>query len=391
MQTDVHDKFIPGTTRIKYGGAYTDQADFDAINSVLERNWWTIDEECRLLEEELGLATDSKHVVITNSGSSALLVGINALNLPENSEVITGAVHFPTSITSLYYNRLKPVFVDNNEVNLGIDPDLIEQAITKKTSAILVVSIAGSIPDMPKIRDIADRHNLKVIHDNCDGHGSKWAGRPIEFYADITCTSFHAAHIMAMGEGGAVFTNDDVVGEKARSLREWGRVGDTDDTSQYTDMPSDYPGRYIFKYLGFNLKPLELQCAMGRSQLKKLDKIKRLRQENYDYLYRHLSWIPQVQLLETFPGAEPSWFAFPMIAKNRPELRAFLESRQIETRTIFGGNITKQPAFKNIGRKASQLPVADRIMTEGMFLSVHPACTEEMMRYMVDSVREFYA
>lgn len=390
MQKDVSGDFIPGTTRIKYGGAYIDQKEIKAIKSVLDRNWWTIDEECQKLEQEIAEFSHCKRAVVVNSGSSALLLAFNALDLPEGSEVITSAVHFPTSISALYYNKLTPVYVDVEMQTLGIDPLLIEQAITDKTKAILVVAIAGSIPHLKLIREIANKHGLIVVLDNCDGFGGTIHGEPIETYADVSCTSFHAAHILAMGEGGAVITNNENLADHVKSLREWGRVGDTDDTSKFTDMPSDYPGRYIFQYIGFNLKPLELQCAMGREQLKKVNNIKTKRQKAWTFLDKNLNDVPRVHLLP-IEYSEASWFAYPMFVADRPALRKFLEDRQIETRTIFGGNITKQPAFKNFGRIASDLTWSDHVMTDGMFVSVHPSLTFDMLRYVVESIKEFYA
>lgn len=386
-------KFIPGKTRLAYGGAFTDKEDFDAIQSVLDRNWWTIDEHGKQLERELAAFAGVKYATLTNSGSSALMVAYASLDLPEGSEVITGAVHFPTTISSLYYNRLVPVFVDVEDKALGIDPDLIEQAITDKTKAILVVAIAGNIPQIDRILEVAKKHNLITILDDCDGFGGTWKGKPIESYFDIAVTSFHAAHILCMGEGGAVFTNSDFYGNRAASLREWGRLGGydgIDDKKKLEGIPDDYPARYLFQYMGFNVKPLELQCAMGRTQLKKINKIKDLRTDHFVQISEGLQGVAEVDLPKIFLDADPSWFGYPMFAKRRGELREFLEARNIETRTIFGGNITKQPAFRNFGRIATELPVSDRVMTDGMFVSVHPSLTKEMVAYIVDSIKEFY-
>jgi CDP-6-deoxy-D-xylo-4-hexulose-3-dehydrase len=175
------------------------------------------------------------------------------------------------------------------------------------------------------------------------------------------------------------------------SLREWGRVGDTDDNSQYKDIPSDYPGRYIFKHKGMNLKPLELQCALGRTQLQKLDDIKELRQRNFDVLFRNLQGIKGISLPFVHELSQPSWFSFSIMAERRGELRDFLEARNIETRTIFGGNITKQPAFSDFGRAVGSLENSDAVMKNGMFVSVHPSSTPEMMEYVANSIREFYS
>lgn len=393
MKKDKKEQFVPGKTRIKYGGAYTDQSDFDAIQSVLDRNWWTIDEHGREFERELKEYAEVDSVTLTNSGSSAILVGLAGMNYPEGSEIITGGVHFPTTISSMYYNRLTPVYVDISDYEWGINVNLIEQAITEKTVAIMAVALIGSTPNMKVLGQIADKHGIDLILDNCDGFGSTIDDKPVEHYADLSFTSFHAAHITAMGEGGAVFVNknDVEISERVASLREWGRIGDNDDTTVFPDLPSDYPGRYIFKNMGFNVKPLELQCAMGRSQFKKLQDIKKRRQINYDTLYHGLQDIKQIKLLSTRGGYENSWFGFPFIAEYRKGLRPFLEKRQIETRTIFGGNITKQPAFRGFGRVESGLPVSDLVGEEGMFVSVHPDYGKEEMEYIIKSIKEFYA
>jgi len=381
----------PFNKRLAYGGAYTDKADFDAIQGVLDRNWWTIDKEGKTLEQELAAFTGKTHATLANSGSSALMIAYASLSLPEGSEIITGAVHFPTTIASLYYNRLTPVFIDNEAETLGLNPELIEQAISEKSKAIIVVAIAGSVPNLDEILAVAKKHGLITILDNCDGFGSTYKGRLLESYFDIAVTSFHAAHILCMGEGGAVFTSNPEYGNKAASLREWGRLGGYDginDKKKLEGIPEDYPARYLFQYMGFNVKPLELQCAMGRTQLKKLPIIKEKRMRNFHRLYEGLKDLPQIALLKY--NADASWFGFPMFAQDRGNLRDFLEGRDIETRTIFGGNITKQPGFRGFGRIATELPVADKVMEMGMFVGVHPDLTDEMIDYIVSSIKEFY-
>jgi len=381
----------PFNKRLAYGGAYTDKADFDAIQGVLDRNWWTIDKEGKTLEQELAAFTGKTHATLANSGSSALMIAYASLSLPEGSEIITGAVHFPTTIASLYYNRLTPVFIDNEAETLGLNPELIEQAISEKSKAIIVVAIAGSVPNLDEILAVAKKHGLITILDNCDGFGSTYKGRLLESYFDIAVTSFHAAHILCMGEGGAVFTSNPEYGNKAASLREWGRLGGYDginDKKKLEGIPEDYPARYLFQYMGFNVKPLELQCAMGRTQLKKLPIIKEKRMRNFHRLYEGLKDLPQIALLKY--NADASWFGFPMFAQDRGNLRDFLEGRDIETRTIFGGNITKQPGFRGFGRIATELPVADKVMELGMFVGVHPDLTDEMIDYIISSIKEFY-
>lgn len=378
--------FKPGD-RIAYGGAYIGLEERKAIDAVLDRNWWTIDKEHKELERELGNYA-GKRASVVNSGSSALLLGIRSLGLLPGDEVITGMVHFPTSITALTFNGLTPVFVDNESMTLGIDPSKIEAAITNKTKAVLVVAIAGAIPDLELIENICMKHGLYLLIDNCDGFGGKMGERTLEEIGYMTFTSFHAAHILCMGEGGAVFAPEAYI-KTVSSLREWGRAGDNDETTIYPTIPADYPNRYIFEQQGFNLKPLELQCAMGREQLKKIDAIKELRRERHDYLLEALKELPELQVIQSW--GSPSWFGFPMLAKDRAGLRKHLESLNIETRTIFGGNITKQPGFKGVGRIESDSTIADQVMTDGMFLSVHPSLDFISLDYMIDAVRRYYA
>lgn len=392
MKSDIKQKFIPGETRIKYGGAYVGDEERQAIESVLDRNWWTIDEHGYQFEKELSEKIGKKHATLTNSGSSALFVMYRALREKLNSggEIILGAVQFPTTVSTMVFNGFTPVYIDVEADTFCLDPILIEQAITKNTVAIVATSIAGNIPNIQELIHIAKKYNLYLLLDNADGFGGKWEKNYIEHYFDIAITSFHAAHILNTGEGGCVFTDDDFFGDVASSVREWGRVGDTDDTTLYPEIPDDYPNRYIFKYLGMNLKPLELQCAMGREQLKKLELIKKLRSNNFNALQKKLEDNPFVVLPYVFLEADPSWFSFPFIAEDRKKLRNHLESKNIETRTIFGGNITKQPAFRGLGRIATPTPNADIVMDSGMFISVHPNNTINMMDYIAEEINSFY-
>lgn len=388
--------FIKGKTRLKYGGAYVDKTDRAAIDKVLDSNWWTIGEEGKQLEKELAEFTQTKYATLASSGSNALMVAYASLGLPEGSEIITGAVQFPTSISSMYYNHFKPVFIDVDINNYNLDPSKIKDAVRGNTKAILVVAVGGLVPNIEAIITEAKKYNLVTILDNCDGFGGIYQGEPIESYFDISVTSFHAAHILCMGEGGAVFTNNPEYAKRMGSIREWGRRGgydDIDKKEKVEGIPSDYPARYLFDYMGFNMKPLELQCALGRTQLQKVNKIKEMRYFNFTLLYNQLLPLYKDKLLlPSVPlDTYPSYFCLPFLASNRGNLREFLESRNIETRTIFGGNITRQPAFKNFGRVVGKLTNADKVMSDGMFVSVHPDLTAEMVNYIAESIKEFYA
>ena len=346
-QSDIKGEFIPGKTRIKYGGSYIKDEEIQAINSVLNRNWWTIDEEARLFEKELATQSKVDYTTVTNSGSSSLLLSIGALidtkMLKKGDEVIVPVLNFATLTSTITLFGLIPVFVDVDSGTFCIKEALIEKAISPKTKAIAIVNIARNMPEMDRILEIADEHNLITIVDNCDGYGSLYDNKPVESLADISATSFHAAHIVSMGEGGAVFTNNKALAESTKSMREWGRAFDSD--TEYkgeSDLPKDYPSRYTYITRGFNVKPLELQCAMGRVQLRRLKEIKRLRQNNFDTLYEGLLDLEMkrhIDLAISPERADISWFSFPLTLwktdKTRKELFDFLEKRNIETRVIF--------------------------------------------------------
>jgi len=394
LKTDTDQKFIPGKTRIKYGGAVFGKEERAAIEKVLDRNWWTIAEECFQFEKELAKKTQTDFAVFVNSGSSALFLifaFISKQMPPAKNQVIVPAVNFPTLVSSILYAGLKPVFVDVDLQTFCIDPKKIKAAITPATCAVAAVNIAGNMADVDALLDIRNEYGLPIILDNCDGFGSRYKGKRVESYFDLSATSFHAAHIITTGEGGAVFVRGKYPYSEIVSLREWGRSADSDDPKQFDNIPDDYPQRYIFVNRGFNFKPLELQAAMGREQLKKLDIIRRLRAKNFNRLDVTIRKYPDFfQPVKPYLNAEISWFCYPFLVKtSRKKFVDFLESRNIETRTIFAGNIVCQPAYVNIGRIAGSLENSDCIFNHGLFLSVHPFLTSEMLDYVSDSIKEF--
>ena len=397
MQQDIRSKFIPGKTRIKYGGAVVDEREHRAIQKVLDRNWWTLDEEGRLFENELAKEASVKNALFTNSGSSALLLAISSLMLPKGSEVIIPAVNFPTVASACLYNGLIPVYVDVDMNSLCIDMEKAEKAITKKTKAIIVVNIAGNTVELAKLEKFK-KLGLITILDNCDGFGSTYKNKYVESYFDVSATSFHAAHIITTGEGGAMFTNSDIYYKNAKSIREWGRADETDavKVAKKAGLPADYPARYTYVTKGFNLKPIELQAAMGRVQLKKIKKIKKARLENYLELAKGIEEKNLPFLISTPPkDTDISWFAFPLTLKSkniRGEIRKFLEDRNIETRVIFAGNIIKQPAYEDSDfRIYKPLTNSDKVLNDSFFVSVHPSITKEMIRFILDSFEDFFS
>lgn len=383
----------PYPDRIAYGGAVIDSKEKEAINKVIDSQGgkrWTIGEESLLFEKELASQTGVAHAIVVNSGSSALLVAITSLKLPEGSKVIIPALNFPTAYSSLLQNRLVPVVVDCDE-NLNINFDDVKTAleIHPEVKAVVAIHIAGNIVNLPELKKIIGDRIL--ISDNCDGYSGKLYNRYIDTYSDVSCVSFHAAHIITTGEGGAILTNDATIASRARKIREWGRESGSDELVNIEGLPPDYRARYTFTEIGYNLKPLELQCAMGRIQLKKVEGFKRKRRENYAKLYQIFSKYPQFRLIQnTVPKAESCWFGFPFICEGilRSKVMDYFESLNIETRTIFSGNILRHPAYKGTGIQIGDLKNSNIVMERGMFISNHPLLTNDQFKFIEEALRE---
>lgn len=379
--------------KIAYGGALIGKAEKKAIMRVVNKNWWPLAEEGIKMESEAAKFLGVKYGILANSGSSAGLLALSALELPRGSEVIIPATTFPTIFNIILQCGLVPVVVDSKIGTYNLDPNELEAAISKKTKAIICVHALGNPVDMPKVMKIAKKHKLYVIEDNCDGWGGGLGGRKIGSFGDISFTSFHAAHIVAMGQGGGVFTNDGELARKVRMYRDWGRQSNLKErtNTKWNGLPKDYDARFIYEKIGYNLSPLELQAAMGRVQLKKTEKIKKLRKANFDYLVKHLSQFPLI-MPSYSKGADPSWFSLPLYAPGkRGKLVAHLEKHGIETRSLFAGNITKHPAYKKIKYRVSGgLKEANLILRNAFWIGVHPRMTQKDREYVVKVFNDYY-
>lgn len=376
--------------RIKYGGAVTGLAEERAViksirKSRRTRNWQT-DIEARKMEEESARFLGVKYGVLTTSGSCAGLLALSALELPKGSEVIISAVTFPTIFNMILQCGLKPVVVDV-DASYNFDLNEVKKAISKKTSAIIAIHALGNPLDLVKLRKIAGK--LPILLDNCDGFGTTLHGKSVESYVDIAFTSFHAAHIVSMGVGGCVYTNDKELAKKVRMYRDWGRQADLTHTknTKWKSLPEDYNPRFIYEKIGYNFQPLELQAAMGRVQLRKINKIKKIRQRNVDYLIKHIGFKPKV-----IRGADVCWFAFPITYEgDRGDLISYLEKRGIETRSMFSGDITRHPAYEGLKIKKGKLSVADYVLKHSFWISCHPSLTKKQLKYIVKVFNDYFA
>ncbi len=380
--------------RVPYGGALIGKEEKDAIMRVVNSNWWPAATEADLMEKEAAKYLGVKYGILANSGSSAGLLALTALELPKGSEVIIPAVTFPTIFNVILQCGLTPVVVDSKIGTYNLDPQDIEELITKKTKAIICVHAVGNPVDMPAVMKIAKKHDLYVLEDNCDGWGGSIGNKKVGSFGHISFTSFHAAHIVAMGQGGGIFTNEKELARKVRMYRDWGRQSDIPrrtNGKKWPTLPEDQDARFIYEKIGYNLGPLELQAAMGRVQLKRTEKIKKLRKANFDYLYKHLKEIPYLVMPEWVDGADPSWFSFPITVTNskRAGLVAHLEKNGIETRSLFAGNICRHPAYVDLDIRQGKLSEANFILESSFWVGVHPRMTQEDREYVVKTFKDY--
>ena len=382
--------------KFSYGGALIGKEEEKAILKFVKMNWWPAASEADKMEKETAKFLGVKHGILVNSGSSAGLLALSALELPKGSEVIIPATTFPTIFNIILQCGLVPVVVDSKIGTYNLDPNELEGAITKKTKAIICVHAVGNPVDMPKVMKIAKKHKLYVLEDNCDGWGGTIGKRKVGSFGHLSFTSFHAAHIVAMGQGGGIFTNDKELARKVRMYRDWGRQSDIPrrvNGKKWPTLPEDYDARFIYEKIGYNLGPLELQAAMGRIQLKKTKKIKELRKRNFHYLYKKLSRFPDLILPQWIKGADPSWFSFPLSTRGeRGPLVAFLEKNGIETRSLFSGNILAHPAYRNVRVRSmlNENSVCNSILTNSFWIGVHPRYTKKDLDWVISIFEKYY-
>ena len=402
------EKFIPGKTMINYSGRVYDEKELvNLVDSSLDF-WLTSGRYAVEFERKLARFLGVKYCMLTNSGSSANLLAVCALTSPKlgdrrlksGDEVITVACGFPTTLNPILQNDLVPVFVDVELGTYNIDADKIEKALSKKTKAIFVAHTLGNPVNLDKIMKIARKHRLWVIEDNCDSLGSKYKNRYTGTFGHLATCSFYPPHHITMGEGGAVLTDDPLLKKIVVSFRDWGRdcwcEPGHDNTCKKRfswklgKLPFGYDHKYIYSHIGYNLKVTDMQASIGVAQMDKLSKFIKARKSNFKYLYNSLRKYSNSLLLPSpEKNSDPSWFGFPILVKeNAPFSRAdivkHLEQRKIATRMMFGGNLTKQPAYLNMKcRISGGLKNTDRVMNGLFWIGVYPGITKEKLQYMV--------
>jgi CDP-6-deoxy-D-xylo-4-hexulose-3-dehydrase len=351
---------------------------------------------------------------LVNSGSSANLVAFSALTstklgdrrLKPGDEVITLAAGFPTTVNPIIQNQCVPVFIDISLPTFQLDTSQLECALSDRTRAIMFAHTLGNVCDLDAVVNFAKKHNLWFIEDSCDALGSTYKGRMVGTFGDIATVSFYPAHHITMGEGGAVITDSALLQSIIESFRDWGRDCWCDPGKENTcgkrfqwqlgSLPYGYDHKYIYSHIGYNLKMTDMQAAVGLSQLERLPSFIETRKRNFRYLYGRLKPYEDVLLLpESIPDADPSWFGFPLgvrenAAFTRNDLTQALENRRIGTRLLFGGNLTRQPAYQDVKfRVMGDLKNTDYAMRNVFWIGVYPGLSEPMLDHVVDACSAF--
>ena len=411
-----------GKDFINYAGAYYDEEEFVAGVESLLNGWLAMGSAGLQFEREFPKHFGKSKGIVTNSGSSSNLLMMTALtskrgyHLPKGTKVLMPIAGFPTTLNPTIQVGFQPVFVDIDIDTLNLNVEQAEQVL-KENPDIKVITFAhvlGNPPNMDHVMDLVKRYNLILLEDCCDALGSSYDGKPLGSFGLMASCSFYPAHHMTMGEGGYVATDDPTTDIILRSFREWGRgcycVGPEANKlkcgtcgKRFSEWIPTMPGeifdhKYVYDEIGYNLKPIEIQCAMGLKQLEKLPKIHSLRKRNYNLLYKiyekheEFFHLPKAQ-----SKSDPSWFAFPLTIKktapfNRDDLMDYLEENLIQTRPYFAGNIMLQPAYSHLmdwWTAKTEYPNATFTMTNTYFHGTSPVITEEQIDYIGHKVDSF--
>lgn len=405
--------FDPAEPRVRYSGMVYDAAEIEAaVDSCLEF-WITMGPSGREFERQLAKTVGTKYALACNSGSSANLLAMSALRSPlmdkplqPGDEVITVAAGFPTTVNPIVQNGLVPVFVDVSLDTANIDPVQILAALSPKTKAIIIAHTLGNPWQVDFITQLARDAGLWLIEDNCDALGSTFGGKPTGSFGDISTSSFFPAHHITTGEGGAVYTDNPTFKRALESLRDWGRAcwcspgceGTCGKRFGYQlgTLPAGYDHKYTYDHVGYNLKMTEFQAAIGLVQLKKLPAFTAARKANWARINAALEPYEDVlHLPKATPGSDPSWFAYLLGVREgapftRDQFVAYLEERGVQTRMLFAGNLTRQPAYQGVNyRQVGDLANTDRIMRDFFFVGVYPGMTEAHLDYQIETMTAF--
>ena len=398
-----YDNYVDGEF-VQYSGQYWDDKEiYAAIDTLLNGKWIVSGEKVAQFQNKFSKRFNVKYSHMVNSGSSANLVLITAMkkkfNWQQDDEIIVSPVGFPTTIAPIVQNGMKPVFIDIELDTLNFDVNLIESKITPRTKAIFVSPVLGNPPDMDRLVEICKKHNLVLLGDNCDSLGTNWKDSLITDLYYAWTTSFYPAHHISTGEGGMVCSNDEEFIKEARSISWWGRdcycVGSNNLLEcgtcgkRFDNWLNDYDGvidhKYVFTNIGYNLKPLDLQGAIGIEQLLKFDMLEGKRREYKEIVQKYVEDnIQGARVINSSTNSDPSWFGVPIFCESQDMkelLVSHFEANKIQTRNYFAGNILLHPGYKHLD-DFKQYPNANLALSNVFFVGCSPLWNEKILSYI---------
>jgi len=413
--------WTPGKDWVYYAGPHFNRDEYiEGIKTFL-KGWLVLGAEGARFEKKFSKFFGKEKGLLTNSGSSANLLMMTALtskmlnNFPKGTKVLTPIAGFPTTINPIFQVGFEPVFIDIELPSLNLNLDQAEKALQKHDIKVITFAhVLGNPPNMDRVMELVKKYNLVFLEDCCDALAGTYDGKPLGSFGDMASCSFYPAHHITMGEGGFVAVKDEPQEKVIRSLRDWGRgcycVGEKASISEcgacgkrfscwLKSMPKKiFDHKYVYEEIGYNLKPIEFQAAIGLAQIKKIETIKILRNNNFDSLYNIFKKYEEFfHLPEATHKSDPNWFAFPLTIRDgsiftREQITTFLESKKIQTRTYFGGNIMLQPAYSHLidtEEVIKNYPIAGKVTIDTFFLGTSPVITKDKIDYIESMVNLF--
>jgi CDP-4-dehydro-6-deoxyglucose reductase, E1 len=405
--------FTPGETQIHFAGRVFDERELVNLVDASLDFWLTTGRYAETFEHSFARLFGLRHAILVNSGSSANLVALSSLTSPKlagrrlrpGDEVITVASSFPTTVNPIVQNGLVPVFVDVDIPTYNIDVRMLEAALSERTRAVMVAHTLGNPFDLDAVTAFAREHDLWLIEDCCDALGSTYKGKMVGTFGDLATVSFYPAHHITMGEGGCVLTDKGRLKVLAESFRDWGRdcwcAPGKENTCgkrfehKLGELPYGYDHKYIYSHIGYNLKVTDMQAAVGVAQLEKLAAFTDARRRNFQSLHHGLQDLQEHLILpQATPHSDPSWFGFPLALRDaspisRDHILRFMNDRKIATRLLFGGNLLRQPAYRDVPhRRIGELERADFVMNRVFWVGVYPGLSSGAIEFMLESFHD---
>jgi CDP-6-deoxy-D-xylo-4-hexulose-3-dehydrase len=408
-------EFIAGNSTIPPSGKVIGEEEIMNMVEASLDGWLTTGRFNAAFEQKLAAFLEVPYVLSVNSGSSANLVAFSTLTSPKlgdralkkGDEIITVAAGFPTTVNPAIQFGAIPVFVDVELLTHNINAELIEEAISPKTKAIMLAHTLGNPFNLDKVTELCSKYGLWLIEDTCDALGATYRDKKVGTFGDIGTLSFYPAHHITMGEGGAVFMKDPLLKQIAESFRDWGRdcycAPGKDNTcgcrfsQQHGTLPFGYDHKYVYSHVGYNLKITDMQAACGLAQLDKLEGFIEKRRNNFEYFKERLHSLNEVLMLtQATPNSNPSWFGFPITLTDnagvkRVDLLRYLDENNIGSRLLFAGNLTRQPGYQNIQYRISgSLENTDKTMNDTFWLGIYPALGHKQFDFVASKLEEFF-